>query len=164
MTAIEDHGFSTAAFRQMTGALAFACAVMLSQPLLGQGLKDPKTVDTIVDAEIKTAERPLDEERQRIVEAIGQSRQNATLIRKLTNVDEVEIVVVPDLEAEGSPLAARIEADREAIGELRQAIEGSAIFFHAVDSRGVLLRDVVAVEIDAGGTVTVFAGGKPSGQ
>lgn len=143
------------------GCLAFACAAMLSQPLLGQGLSDPKTVDTIVDAPVSAAEHRLDEERQRIAEAIDASRRNAAEIRKLTNVGKVEIVIVPDLAAEGSPLAGRIDAARAAIGELRQAIEGSAIFFHAIDSHGVLLRDVIAVEMEKGGAVTVFAAGKP---
>ncbi len=148
--------------RAMLGGLAFACAAMLSQPLLGQGLKDPKTVDTIVDAPVSTAEHPLDQEEQRIAAAIGRSSENAEQIRKLSDIGEIEIVLVPDLTAENSPLAPRIEAAREAIGELRQAIESSAIFFHALDSRGVLLRDVVGVEMGSGGAVTVFAAGGPS--
>lgn len=147
--------------RVLLGGLAFACAAMLSQPLLGQGLKDPKTVDTIVDAPVSTAEHPLDQEEQRIASAIGRSRENAEAIRKLTDIGEIEIVLVPDLTADGSPLAPRIEAAREPIGELRQAIEGSAIFFHAIDSRGVLLRDVVGVEMGQDGAVTVFAAGEP---
>lgn len=157
-TAISHQPFNA---RAMLGGLAFACAAMLSQPLLGQGLKDPKTVDTIVDAPVSTAEHPLDQEEQRIAAAIDRSSQNAEQIRKLSDIGEIEIVLIPDLTAEGSPLAPRIETAREAIGEVRQAIEGSAIFFHAIDSHGVLLRDVVGVEM-GDGAVTVFAAGEPS--
>lgn len=146
-------------------ARAVACALALA-PALGpaahaQTLNDDTTVKSIIDAEVKTAEKPLAQEQQRIADAIGRSRENAEQIRKLTNVDELEIVLVPDLSRKDTPLAARIEANRDAIDELRETIEGSAIFFHAIDSRNVLLRDVVAVEFGDRAHVTVFAVGEP---
>lgn len=144
---------------------AAACALALAPFAVPAGraqtLNDDKTVKSIVDAEVKTAERPLAEEQQRIADAIGRSRENAERIRKLTNVDELEIVLVPDLSEKASPLAARIEANSDAIDELRETIEGSAIFFHAIDSRNVLLRDIVAVEFGDREHVTVFAAGEP---
>jgi hypothetical protein len=154
-------GFAPRHAREFTAALAFLGAAMLSPPLQGQGLDDESTIETIIDAEVKTQERPLSEEQQRIVDAIARSTGNAAEIRKLTNVAEVEIVLVPDLAQKDSPLAARIEDNRAAIEELRDTIEGSAIFFHALDSHGVLLRDVVAVEFGSHDDVTVFAAGKP---
>ena len=131
------------------------------EPLLGQGLNDETTVDTIIDADVETKERQLAQERQRILDAIGRSSENATEIRKRTNIDQVEIVLVPRLSDDTSPLAESIEANREAIEEVREAIEASAIFFNAVDSRGVLLKDVVAVEFGQGDKLTVFAAGQP---
>lgn len=142
-----------------------ACALALAAAAVPAGraqtLNDDATLKSIIDAEVKTAEKPLAEEQQRIADAIGKSRENAELIRKLTNVDELEIVLVPDLSRKNTPLAARIEANRDAIAELREAIDGSAIFFHAVNSRNVLLRDIVAVEFGDRAHVTVFAAGEP---
>lgn len=154
-------GFAPRHARELAAAFAFLGAAMLSPPLQGQGLDDESTVETIIDAEVKTQERPLSQEQQRIVDAIGKSGASAEEIRKRTNVEEVEIVLVPDLSEKDSPLAARIEDNRAAIEEVRDAIEGSAIFFHALDSHGVLLRDVVAVEFGSDDRVTVFAAGKP---
>jgi N-methylhydantoinase B len=49
---------------------------------------------------------------------------------------------------------------RDAIRELQTAIEASAIFYHAIDSHQVLLRDVVAVEFGDDDSITIFAAGE----
>jgi hypothetical protein len=128
-----------------------------AMPLMAQGLQADGAVETIVDAEIRTDRKTVDEEQSRIAAAIERSRENAAEIRKRFAVDEVEIVFVPELAGEPSGLVGKIEQNDEAIGELRAAIEGSAIFFHAIDSRQVLLRDVVAVEFGDDDRITIFA-------
>jgi hypothetical protein len=47
------------------------------------------------------------------------------------------------------------------VTQLRQELEGSAMLFHAIDSRGVLIRDVLGVEFDGPKTAIIFAAAKP---
>lgn len=128
-------------------------------PLMAQGLDTEGAIDTIIDADVGTAEKTVVEEEDRIAAALTLSRENAAEIRKRFGVGSVEIVFMPELSDGQSALGERIEANREAIGKLQTAIESSAIFFHAIDSQQVLLRDVVAVEFGEGDTITIFAAG-----
>ena len=138
---------------------AFLMASHPGMPLMAQGLQNESAIDTIVDAPVGTEQKSVAGEEERIAKAIRNSRDNASAIRKLFNVDKVDIVFVPELADEGSALDKTINDNKDAIGELRVAIEGNALFYHAVDSRSVLLRDVVAVEFGEGNDVTVFAAG-----
>ena len=56
-------------------------------------------------------------------------------------------------------LDAALEDSRAELLELQQAIEGSAMFYHAVDSRRILLRDIVGLEFDDANGVTIFVAG-----
>jgi hypothetical protein len=138
--------------------LAFLSAAAPAMPLMAQGLQSEDAIDTIIDAPVGTEEKTAREERQRIAAAIDRSSENAAEIRKRFAVDEVEIVFVPDLS--GKQLGQKIKDNDEAIKEVQTAIEGSAIFFHAIDSHQVLLRDVVAVEFGGDDRITIFAAGK----
>jgi hypothetical protein len=144
-----------------TAALAaLLMAANPAMPLLAQGLDNPEAIDKIIDAPVATEEKAVGEEEDRITEAIARSRANAREVRKRFTLDKVDIVFVPELAEETSPLTQTIEEHDEAIEELRVAIEGSALFYHAIDSHSVLLRDIVAVEFGEGNDVTIFAAGK----
>lgn len=147
-------------FPRMAALAAFLVTVNPAMPLQAQGLNDPDSIDKIVDAPVATEEKAVSEEGARISRAIASSSANAREIRKRFTLDKVDIVFVPALAEEGSPLSQTIEEHDEAIEELRTAIEGSALFYHAVDSRSVLLRDIVAVEFGEGDDVTIFAAGQ----
>ena len=129
-------------------------------PLLAQGLDSEGAIETIIDADVGTAEKTVGEEQERVVAAIEGTRENAAEIRKRFNIGAVEIVFMPELSEGQSALGDTIEENREAIGELQTAIESSAIFFHAINSHQVLLRDVIAVEIGEDDKITIFAAGK----
>ncbi len=124
-----------------------------------QGLKTEGAVDTIIDAPVVTEEKPVADEDARIAAAIEKSGTNAAEIRKRSQVGKVDIVVVPGLTEPNSPLSKTIEQNRDRIDALRAEIEGSAIFYHALDSSGILLRDVVAVEF-GGDDATIFVAGR----
>lgn len=130
-----------------------------AMPLLAQGIDSEKSIDAIVDAPVETKEKPVSEEQGRIVAAIENSRENASQVRKLFNINKLEIVFVPELKGKSSPVSGAIEKHDEDIEELRDAIEGSALFYHAIDSRSVLLRDVIAVEFGEDNALTVFTAG-----
>lgn len=131
-----------------------------AMPLMAQGLESQGAIDTIIDAEVGTAETTIGEDEERVAAALDRSRENAAEIRKRFGIDSVEIIFLPELSDGQSALGDRIKENRETIGELQTAIESSAIFYHAINSQRVLLRDVVAVEFGEDNTITIFAAGK----
>ena len=74
------------------------------------------------------------------------------MVRKTSNLDKVDIVFLTDAAAtEGGPppeIEAKVKEHEADIAELRKELEGNAMLYHAIDSRRVLLRDVLAVEFD----------------
>ena len=67
---------------------------------------------------------------------------------------------------EGGPppeIEAKVKEHEAEIAELRKELEGNAMLFHAIDSREVLVRDVLAIEFDdaAAGVVIYAAARKP---
>lgn len=141
---------------------AFLCVAAPAMPLMAQGLQTEGAIDTIIDAPVGTEEKTAGEEQQRIAQAIERSSEIAAEIRKRFAVDKVEIVFVPDIA--GDALEQTIKDNADGIKEVQTAIESSAIFFHAIDSRQVLLRDIVAVEFADDGGITIFAAGKNPGN
>ncbi|WP_292898201.1 hypothetical protein [Nitratireductor sp.] len=145
-------------------ALGFATTVALQSPLLAQGLQREEAIDAIVGSEVKTEEVEAESASSRILAAIDATAQNAERVRKTFSLDEIDIVFLPDLEEKDSSIASAIAENKDEIAMLREAIEGSALFFHAVDSRSIQLRDVVALEYAERGGVTIFVKGGASGN
>lgn len=143
------HAVAFAAF------LAFAPTI----PLNAQGLDAEGAIDTIVGSDVATEEKRAAEEEARLVAAIERSHENAVEVRKRFRLENVEIVFMPDLAGGDEKVDAKLNENADAVNELRQSIEGSAMLYHAVNSRAVLLRDVIAVEFQ-GDDVTIFAAGK----
>jgi len=141
-------------------ALVFAALLAMAPiiPLNAQGLDAEGAIETIVGSDVATEEKNVAEEEARLVAAIALSHDNAVEVRKRFRLDNVEIVFVPDLADDGA-IDAKLSENADAVKELRQSIEGSAMLYHAVNSRAVLLRDVIAVEFQ-GDDVTIFAAGK----
>lgn len=139
-------------------ALLVATVGILQPPgaLRAQGLDAEGAVETIIDAPVQTEQTSVAEQNERIARAIEASSQNAALVRKKFKIGKVDIVLVEGLAEKGSPVAATLDAYADAIVALRKEIEGSAIFYHAVDSKQILLKDVVAVEFGDADAVTIF--------
>jgi hypothetical protein len=148
-----------------TAALAaFLVAVNPAMPLMAQGLNDEETIESIVGSNVETEQHGAADESARVVSAIENARDSAEGVRKAFNMNDLKIVFLPDIgEAEGE-IDAAIEKNQEAIETLRQSIEGSALFYHAIDSRGILLRDIFALEFGDDGDATIFVAGEdPNG-
>jgi hypothetical protein len=140
-----------------------AVLLLVSPPhtaLLAQGLENEQAIDTIVGSDVTTNEENAEAEQGRIVAAIEKTAANTGEVRKKFSLDKVEIIFLPDLAENGTDLDAKLAEYEDQIVELREAIEGSAMFYHAVDSRDVLLRDVVALEFDDKNGVTIFVAGE----
>ncbi|MGB3503446.1 MAG: hypothetical protein WBA44_17625 [Mesorhizobium sp.] len=124
------------------------------------------TVDAIIGSKVTQEQKSASADRARVLEAIEQSAQNAEKVRKLTRTSKVDLVFLADAaQAEGGPPAdidAKLKERASEVKALRQEIEGNAILFHAIDSRQVLLRDVLAVEF-GDDTVAIYVAAKPAG-
>lgn len=158
---ISAAGQGASRLHAMAAAAALLVVLGMPQPgLLAQGLDAEGAIDTIVGSEVTTGEEQAADDEQRILEAIDNTAANVSEVRRRFSLDAVEIVFLPDLaQASGTAVDAALEENREAITELQQAIEGSAMFYHAVDSRRIMLRDVIALEFDDANGVTIFAKG-----
>lgn len=144
----------------------FACALILagsmfaSAPLMAQGLDAAGAIDTIVGSEVTTGEEKASSDETRIVAAIENSSQAAGEVRRKFSLDRVEIMFIPDLDEGGTSLKAKMDEFKPQVTELRESIQGSAMFYHAVDSRSITLDDIIALEFDNDNGVTIFVAGK----
>lgn len=145
-------------------AVAALCVCGPKVALHAQGLENEKTIDTIVGSDVKTEEARAATDPATIIAAIEHSLPNTEEIRKRSKLANVEIVFLEDLAEAGEPKSVekKVEEHKEEIVALREAIEGNAMFFHAIDSRSVLTRDVVAVEFDKADGVKIYAAAKPA--
>lgn len=149
---------------RLVAPLVFLIACTPGLASFAQGLDAQETIDTIVGSEIETAEEAVASDAGRVVAAIEKSLDNAALVRKRFSLDNVRIVFLPDLEDDGSAEEAMVKAAMEKfrgeITTLREAIQGSAIFYHAINSHSVLLNDIVAVEFGDQNDVTILVAGR----
>jgi len=152
----------------MIAASAFLLASMPAMHLQAQGLESQRAIDAIIGSPVEQEEKAVADDVDRVIAAIDKSAENAAIVRKTTNVEKVDIVFLSDAAVTEGGLPARIEdkiKERSAeVAQLRQELEGSALLYHAIDSRGVLLRDVLGVEFDNDGTAVIFAAAKPPAQ
>lgn len=143
---------------------AFLVAANPAMPLLAQGLDREEAIESIVGSDVETEQHAAEDEQERVVAAIENAMDSAERVRKAFNMNELKIVFLPDVGESASEIDAAIEENQEAIEALRQAIEGSALFYHAVDSRQILLRDIFALEFGDDGDATIFVAGEdPNG-
>lgn len=141
--------------------LMFACMPNLAS--LAQGLDAEGTIETIIGSEVETAEEAVASDAGRVIAAIENSLDNAAEVRKRFALDNVRIVFMPDLDddsAEEAMVKAAMEKFRGEITTLREAIQGSAIFYHAINSHKILLNDIVAVEFGDRNDVTILVAGR----
>ncbi|KFB08360.1 hypothetical protein [Nitratireductor basaltis] len=144
--------------RGLVAALLYAG--LAATPVIAQGLDSEEAIDAIVGSEVKTEQATTVEETDRLIQAVGAARPAAEEVRKTFNLDELDIIFISPDTAETPEVAEVLAENEQALQTLREAIEGSALFYHAVDSRSILLRDIVAVEYGEESRVTVFVIGE----
>jgi hypothetical protein len=152
---------------------AFAAAALLSASLASstawtQGTESKEAVDTIIGTEVQEEESQASADAGKVIAAIEKTRDQIALVRKTSSLDKVDIVFLADAAAtEGGPppeIETKVKEHEADINELRQEIESNAMLFHAIDSRQILMRDVLAVEFDGANGVVIYAAAqKPAG-
>jgi len=149
---------------QGLAAMAFLAASVHSLPLGAQGVVEQEAVDRIVDSEINEEEVRSGASDERVITAIENLGENIDIVRKLTTLDRVEIVYLPDSSAmEGGPpaeIATKLTEHSETVDSLRRELESNALLYHAINSKNVLIQDILAIEFDGGKTLVIFAAAK----
>lgn len=141
-------------------ATALAAALMLAAPAAhAQGVEADGARDSIIGSEVKTGEVSAEDGRERVLQAIENTGESIQEVRRRFNLGEVSIVLLSDINTAEGPVAEAVQANREAIDELRIAIESSAMFFHAIDSRRVLLQNVLGMEFEDDDVIIFAIGG-----
>lgn len=145
-------------------ALAFVVASAPDTTLMAQGLESQKAIDTIIGSEVHEEEASAKADPDKIITAIENTSANTSEVRKISSLDKVDIVFLPDAAENGLPpeVDAKVKEHEKAIIDLRKELEGNAMLFHAINSRAVLMRDVLAVEFDSSKSVIIYAAAKPT--
>jgi hypothetical protein len=148
--------------------IAAALAFMLGTTMLhAQGLQSPETIETIIGSEVVEREREAVADPGRVIAAIENTAENTSKVRRTTMLQKVDIVFLSDAAAtEGGPppeIDEKVREYSDEITSLRQELEGNAMLYHAIDSRQILIRDILAVEFDDENGVVIYAAAKPPG-
>lgn len=144
-------------------ASLMACFMIVFAPnasLMAQGLQSERAIDVIVGSDVTTAQENVTADESRILAAIDNTAETASEVRKKFSLDRVEIIFLPDLGEGKTDVETRLEEKTAEIAALHEAIQGSAMFYHAVDSRSVMLNSIVALEFDDNNGVTIFVSGE----
>jgi hypothetical protein len=150
--------------RQWLHTAAVAAFLAVYAPhiaVFAQGLENPEAIDTIIGSEVQEEEARTAADPARLIAAIDASIENAAKIRKTAKLDKVGIVRLDagEKQAPVPEVDAKIKERESEIAALRQELQSNAMLFHAINSRSVLLGDVVAVEFDDANGVTIYAMG-----
>ena len=150
-------------FAHLVLLAALAIAVAPGSPLMAQGLNTEGTIEAIVGSDVNTNEEAVADDEDRIVAAIERTPENTGEVRRRFSIERVDIVFLPDFGDEETAVEAKAAEFESQIAELRNEIQGSAIFYHALDSRAVLLNDVIALDFGDDNGVTIFVAGREPG-
>lgn len=154
--------------QHLAAATALVFGILAGAPVWAQGAESKETVDTIIGTEVQEEEATASADEGKVIAAIEKTQDAIARVRKTSKLDKVDIVFLADAAAtEGGPppgIETKIKEHEAQIKELRKEIEGNAMLFHAIDSRQILMRDVLAVEFQNDNTVVIYAAAqKPAG-
>lgn len=140
-------------------------ASMPAAPLWAQGTDNPEAIDRIIGSHVTEEKASARADPKKLVAAIEKTPQAIEAVRKTSDLGQVDIVFLEDA-AENPPpeVAAELEKRKTDIDALRRELEGNAMLFHAIDSRDVLLRDILAVEFEGTDKAVIYAAAKPPGH
>lgn len=152
---------------QVLASAAALLAFLNVEPAGAQGLESEGTIDAIVQAPVREEEQQAAADPAKVVAAIDRTAENISSVRKTTNLESLQIVFLADSTlAEGGPpkeIEAKLAEKEQDVTTLRQEIEGNALLYHAINSRQVLMRDILGIEFgERGNNVVVYAAAKPA--
>lgn len=144
---------------------AAIAAALLAATSPGFAQDGGAAVDAIIGSDVREAQIQAAAEPETVIAAIEKTAESTEAVRKASKLDKVEIVFLTDsAKTEGGPpppIEAKVEQHRDEIVRLRAELQGNAMLFHAIDSRQVLVDDVLAVAFDGTERVVIYAAAKP---
>ncbi|WP_420408492.1 hypothetical protein [Hoeflea sp.] len=155
-------------------AAGLLTAMTLGTPAIAQtgqadtGASDRQaaSVDRIINSEVHEDQVRAADDTDRVIAAIEQASESTSRVRKVTDLDRVDIIFMPDSAAtEGGPppeIATKLDENSESIDGLRRELESNALLYHAINSHNLLITDVVGIEFDGDKRMVIFAAAKPS--
>ncbi|MEQ8481747.1 MAG: hypothetical protein RIC18_13900 [Hoeflea sp.] len=155
-------------FHSVVAAGVLAALVSAPSAMAQSSVSDQQAapVDRIIDSDVREDQVQSSDDSDRVIAAIEQAGENTSLVRKVTDLDRVDIVFMPDSAAvEGGPppeIATKLDENSESIEGLRRELESNALLYHAINSRNLLITDVVGIEFDGDKHMVIFAAAKPS--
>ncbi len=145
----------------VVAAAAFLAVCPISPSLAQGGLDNDQAIDTIVGTEVGEEQSRAAADSGKVIAAIEKTQDSIARIRKTSTLDKVDIVFLEDAaQTEGGPppeIEAKVKQHEAEIAELRKELEGNAMLFHAIDSRQILVRDVLAVDFASANSVVIYA-------
>lgn len=146
-------------------AVALLALALQGQAVFAQGTASETAVDKIIGTEVQEEEARAEAEPEKVIAAIEKTAESTETVRKVSKLDKVDIVFLSDsAKTEGGPppeIAAQIERHKDEIAQLREELQGNAMLYHAIDSRQLLVDDVLAVTFDDADGVVIYAAAKP---
>jgi hypothetical protein len=144
-------------------SLTIALSLIGQAPLAeAQGVDPEKALDQMFDGSVLVDHSKTDDEiRDEVIAAIGHSSDMAEEVRKLFKIDRMILVGVSDEVATAEPVKEAMAKNEEGLIELRQAVEGSALLYNMLESRGLLMSDLVAAEFLGENNIRLYVTGNP---
>jgi len=145
-------------------SLALTLLALLNPDIASaQGLESSETIEAIVGTPVREEEAEAEADAGKVMAAIDNTADNISIVRKTTVLERLDIVFLADAAMiEGGPpdaIQAKLAEHEDEITQLREEIEGNAMLFHAIDSRQVLMRNILAVEFKDN-TAVIYAAAK----
>ena len=91
-----------------------------------------------------------------VMSAIGSNWESSSTIRRATKVKAVQVIDVSDIAGAGSELGGAIATYHANIEELQASLQSNAALNSALEAKQVDVTQVVAANMDIGGTLTVY--------
>lgn len=140
-------------------------AALLAATFPGFAQESGAGVDAIIGSDVSEAEAQAAAEPDTVIAAIEKTAESTEAVRKASKLDKVEIVFLTDsAKTEGGPpppIEAKVKQHSDEIAKLREELQGNAMLFHAIDSRQVLIDDVLAVTFEGTERAVIYAAAKP---
>lgn len=150
------------AVRAIIGCSIWSLSASAQEP---QGNQQLQSVDRIIDSEVREEQARSEDDKDRIIAAIENSGENTNRIRKVTDLDRIDIIFIPDSSAvEGGPpeeIAGKLSEYSQDVDDMRRVLQSNALLYNAVNSRNILIGNILAIEFDSDKHVVIFAAAKP---
>jgi hypothetical protein len=140
-------------------ATAFLAASALAAPAFAQDAPPAHGGATATTDPGLTASTGAAADFETVLAAIRAGKTNVGAIDSMSSVSEVEVVRITDLVGgtDAQALETAVAENQADIEALQKAIEGNMALKAELDANSVAVSDIVAANVEADGSLTVFA-------